>query len=294
MQINNQNIFFKSYVKNTDTLDDSIKEKKLVHTTYLFRDSPTLDYLKDYILKNFPSGTHIADFGCSDGEETYSIATMLAENNNDLRFKITGYDLSENVINKAKQGAYEFDHLDLALVETEKYYGLENYYKFDQRITKYRDIFRKAFDINIYKSSDCWKYDKNCKIKSGIIKDSVDFKVANILDLDTNKLKLPPNTNVIIFKNAWYHLAPKAIDEAIEKIYRVLPSKGILVVGTLGDDHTLDGREPLSKFPLARKLETAGFKPVFYSTNSYGLGKDHETGTANEERDDIPSVFVKP
>jgi chemotaxis methyl-accepting protein methylase len=293
MRINNQSIYFKSWTNSTNTTDSSIEKKRLIHTTYLFRDCPTLDFMTEYILKNFPSGTHIADFGCSNGEETYSIATMLAKNNRNLKYKITGYDLSAEAINEAKKGAYEFDHTDLALIEPKKYPGLENYYVFDERIAKYIDIFKKAFDIRVHKYYDCWEYDTKCTIKPGIVKDSVDFKVANILDLGTKKLDLPPNTNVIIFKNAWYHLAPKAVDEAIEKIYQALPPKGLLVVGTLGDDHTIDGREPLSKFPLAKKLKAAGFRPVFYSTNCYGLGMNRQTGLKNEERYDIPSVFMK-
>ncbi|MDD3012971.1 MAG: methyltransferase domain-containing protein [Candidatus Gastranaerophilales bacterium] len=297
MQISNQNIYFKSYFGRTDIVDDSIQKEQLNNRTSLFRDSPTLDFVKDYILENFSTGAHIADFGCSDGEETYSIAAMLAENNKDLRYKITGYDLSSIAIAKAKEGEYKIDLPDLALLEIEKHPEICEYECddiLDKRIIKYRNIFRKTFDIQVQKYNDHIGYDKRCTIKSSIAKDAVNFKVANILDLGTKKLDLPANTNVIIFKNAWHQLAPNATDEIIKKIYRALPPKGILVVGTFGEDHTLDGREPLSKFPLARKIEAAGFKPVFYSTNSYEPGKDHKIGKPYDIRDDIPSVFVKP
>jgi len=296
MQIYNQNIYFKSYFGKTDITDKSIKKDHVNNRTSFFRDCPTLDFVKNYILKNFPNGTHITDFGCSDGEETYSVAMMLAENNKDLKYKITGYDISSTAIARAKQGEYKIDLPDLALLEIERYPEIsecECSHVLDRRIAKYRDIFRESFNVYVHKYRDRKGYDKRCTIKPGIVKDSVDFKVTSIFDIDTNKLDLPANTSVIIFKNSWYQLAPKAINEIITKVYQALPPKGILVVGTFGEDHTLDGRTSLDKFPLARKLEDAGFKPIFYDSNSYEPGKNHKTGKTYEIRNDIPSVFMK-
>ena len=106
-----------------DTLSISFKGSMLAHTTpklckniekccinetYFFRNIKTLDFVKKYILKTFPSGTQVADFACSTGEEAYSLATMLMKHNKDKKYSITGYDIISEVVNMAKKGLLRY------------------------------------------------------------------------------------------------------------------------------------------------------------------------------------------
>ena len=127
--------------------------------------------------------------------------------------------------------------------------------------------------------------------KPEFVKDSIDFKVG-----DVNKLgeiiKPDSKTGVIIFKNAWYHITgsrdayrgyypmDKINLEKAEKIIKsaskVLPKKGLLVVGELRHDHLYDNQptrlimqngKRISVFdysPFHDVLRENGFKPVFY------------------------------
>lgn len=267
---------FKGYLGYTVINDPKSKtENKVIHETYFFRDSKTLNFVSDYVNKTFPKGTHIAEYGCSNGEEAYSLAMLLNASNNDKRYKITGYDVSEDIVNQAKGGIHHiggFDAFDHFLDQPETVIMEEN--------IPLRRLFYNHFEK--VESKDGKPY---FKLKDKVFDGVVDFKYGDIRDINTPKSPLPENTGVVVFKNAWYHLQKLGmgtVEDVVEKIHTVLPKDGLLVVGSLSTDHMLNSEEPNSKIigpdglkinirtgsAFQKILEDKGFVPVCYDVPS--------------------------
>ncbi len=93
----------------------------LINVTSFFRDPDTLDYLKKTLLPDLlhaksPNDTlRIWVPGCSTGEEAFSLAIILAEilgtKANETAIQIFATDLSDAVIDKARQGLYSVNEL---------------------------------------------------------------------------------------------------------------------------------------------------------------------------------------
>ena len=317
------------------------------HETYFFRDIKTLDFIKKYVLQTFPKGTHIADFACSTGEETYSLATILMKHNKDKIYSITGYDIISEVVNKAKIGLLRNDYraYEDFLTDESKVTGFNRPYKmafqycFEQitpemsRSSITDDMIEKASSA-ILTETNKTKIEELKKIlmfshiprserqgtfvypKPGVFDEIVNFKVGDIYNLDSNQLKLPKNTGVIMFKNAWYHLTgfegfstPHFIGDLLDDVSFVLDGikkslkdkgKGILVVGQLKRDHLFDSSqatrtifqngekiEICDSTPFHDLLKEKGFKPVFYEQIHNGDGEEIKNGVY------LPSVWKK-
>ncbi|MBY0404275.1 MAG: hypothetical protein K2X66_10280, partial [Cyanobacteria bacterium] len=237
--------------------------------TFFFRDLRILDIMKGYLQKHFPNGTHIANFGCSNGEETRSIDMLLQEINADKRYTITGYDPVSIRIQEARRGQYGIGlNLDRFLTQTED--TLRDRGKVLKRL--FDQFFRPAY----FKNHD---YEDVFEAKKTPLSCIKGFKKGNIHDVET--LLKGKNTGVVVFKNAWYHLMqnspgafnfPKEYDDlstlktVLRKIHRALPENGILVTGSLPRDHIMgdyaleSGIITDSPFHLA--LKECGFEPV--------------------------------
>lgn len=82
--------------------------------TYFFREPKHFDYLQNKILKPWEGGHfHLWSAASSSGEEAYSIAMTLAENLSGKEWSILGTDLSTKVLDKANQGIYMKDRIEL-------------------------------------------------------------------------------------------------------------------------------------------------------------------------------------
>jgi ubiquinone/menaquinone biosynthesis C-methylase UbiE len=65
---------------------------------------------KDVVLKYFPEGSHILDIGCGMGREAFALY--------DMGFKVTGIDISQPIVAKARQLASESSRkIDLILTD---------------------------------------------------------------------------------------------------------------------------------------------------------------------------------
>jgi chemotaxis protein methyltransferase CheR len=103
---------------------EGIVEEFLVHETYFFRNPRQFMFFEDVVLGEWfpnqgsPDGftqksIRIGSFGCSTGEEPYSIAMSVARNlQESLRnaIRIEAMDLSAAALQKAKSGRYESTH----------------------------------------------------------------------------------------------------------------------------------------------------------------------------------------
>jgi type IV pilus assembly protein PilK len=85
-------------------------EDLVVHETAFFRHLPSYELLEQR-LPLFENEVHIWSVGCSTGEETWSLA-MLADVHSQHGFSIMASDISESVLNIARQGLYSWRKLE--------------------------------------------------------------------------------------------------------------------------------------------------------------------------------------
>lgn len=84
--------------------------------TYFFREPKHFDYLRDNILRSWRGNNNrfrIWSAASSSGEEAYSLAMTLAETLGARDWDILGTDLSTKVLEKARQGVYMMDRIEL-------------------------------------------------------------------------------------------------------------------------------------------------------------------------------------
>lgn len=103
------------------TADESLKTRvtdaMTTNESFFFRDQTPFDNLKDHVLPPMIAARkakgqnriRIWSAACSSGQEPYTIAMMLLENKEkfgDVSFEILATDLSTEIVDKAKEGAY--------------------------------------------------------------------------------------------------------------------------------------------------------------------------------------------
>lgn len=242
-------VSFSGYNNKTYNVRSKNKMAYCIHETYFFRNIESLEFIRDYILKNFPKGTNIADFGCSNGEEAYSLGMLLSRQNKDQKYKITGYDLSQKVLNLAQSGPFErLDGKSESVINIDREYNIssrkylrdlffecfdklpakylqsclsnEQKQHLDEKIKNQKDL-EKLLILKCIKNmaSNPYKYDPgNIYLpKADFVKGVFDFKQGDINDI-SQILKPEGKTGVIIFKNAWYHVTGSRRTYASEEI----------------------------------------------------------------------------
>lgn len=106
-------------LKNTadESLKTRITDAMTTNESFFFRDQTPFDNLKDHVLPPMIAARkakgqnriRIWSAACSSGQEPYTIAMMLLENKDkfgDMSFEILATDLSTEIVDKAKDGAY--------------------------------------------------------------------------------------------------------------------------------------------------------------------------------------------
>ena len=234
-----KSVSFKGFNDCTHNIKSENAMDYCIHETHFFRNLETLTFTRDYLLKHFPNGTHIAGFGCSNGEEEYSLAMLLKEENADKKYKITGYDIASNVVNKAQSGPFEIKGAQCERLIKDNSAYKENKNKFlrqlffecfepvPERVFSIRgrdkSEIQSAFGERIEQEQDpaqllkwkCYKEiatslydykkDNSYMPKWEVFGDILDFKCGDINKI-SKILNGKEQTGAIIFKNAWYHI----------------------------------------------------------------------------------------
>lgn len=276
----------------------SIGKQEFTHDTRFLRNFPGLEFTADYIKRVFLGGTHIAEFGCSQGQKPYSLMALLSEVNKDKRYTITGYDIAPNIIEEAKAGGFEIDIDDgkeaIFFPIAEHATNIDGLPQ--QKIKQLRKAFFEYFELQTSTK------DRLLKLKPGKALDVVDFQVGNIEKIDT--ILPAEKSGVVIFQNALYHvLDPERkviygpnhnqiplkqmdnVENLFRKIHKVLPENGIFVVGSFCPDHRYtyrnkqcpcrltyqDGKriEVFDSSQVHDALRKTGFEPIFYEQPEY-------------------------
>lgn len=89
----------------------ALLELLVVPETWFYRERAAIDFFTNYVkqreLQGFRSTWQVVSLGCASGEEPYSIAMSLADSGLSLlRFSVTGVDVSEVNIQKAREAVY--------------------------------------------------------------------------------------------------------------------------------------------------------------------------------------------
>ena len=86
-----------------------------VNVTEMFRDPPFFKCIREVILKRLATYPHLRIWiaGCSTGEEAYSMAILLHEENLLDRSRIYATDISQRVLQQAKDGIFPLERMKL-------------------------------------------------------------------------------------------------------------------------------------------------------------------------------------
>ncbi len=104
-EIDNDKQYLSLIISSPEEMKELI-ETVLIPETWFFRENQPYEYVLEYF-KDQNSRVNILSIPCSTGEEPYSIAMMLMDNNINVdAFNIDAVDIGENNIAKAKKGVY--------------------------------------------------------------------------------------------------------------------------------------------------------------------------------------------
>lgn len=146
----------------------------------------------------YPNGLNVLCGGVSSGEEAYSLAFVLHSIFGE-KFKITGIDLSPEVIEKAKVGIYHENLIKRSPVELMGY------------IEKYMDRAKGG--------------GKDKYIVSDLIKKQMTFKTANIFT------SLLQEYDLIFFRNILIYFSNEDKKTILDKLSKRLKKDGLLFIG---------------------------------------------------------------
>ncbi|MBQ3641506.1 hypothetical protein II906_06255 [bacterium] len=218
-------------------LDENSNLINLGFTTFCRADLDWQDFGK-YLQENFQNieDADIYCFGCSTGEEPYSLAMLLKSRFGDNPFKIKASDIIEDRIKRN--------------IENQKKGVLINDLMFEQI---YDGLGIKANEAkNFFTSSE----QGFLQLSKNIV-NSVEFKKENILksvDKFSRKRK-----SIILCRNMWPYISADKYQEFAKKLYGKLAPGSIVVVGDF--DYVGTPNLPnVTKFPII--LELNNFKPV--------------------------------
>lgn len=206
------------------------------HKTCYARDDVNWIGLGGYLKKRFQSieNVDINIFGCSTGEEPYTLTMLLKKEYKEAPFKIQAYDIDENIIKTnilTKERGVETPPWSVGGILAR---------------LKLNDEDKGRFFI---KSS----YRKALSLQENVTQ-HVEFNQGNILEsLDKIKSDKP---SIIFCRNMWPYIDPCEYDSFAKNLYEKLAPGSIVVIG----EYDLEGEEDIgsNKFPEA--LLSSGFK----------------------------------
>lgn len=194
------------------------KDEISVGMTEMFRNPTIWKYLKEKYLLKFSNTDELSIWhaGCSTGEEYYSMAIVLKEQNLTLNSKITVTDLSDRFLEIAQKGEY-----DLELMH--KY---ELNYK----------IYNATGNLQSY-----YSFKENIATMLPSIKPKTQFLQHN-LAVDEMKTKF----DIIFCRNVMIYFNEKLKLQVLQNFHDALKHNGLLIIGHF--DAMPNGFESLYKY----------------------------------------------
>jgi chemotaxis protein methyltransferase CheR len=199
--------------------------------TSFYRDMPQLQVFVDILKQVVQPGTSCASkkvriwsAACSTGEEPYTLALLIKENmfSSNIKFEITGSDISEQVLDSARKGVYGS-------------YTLRN---------ATQAVLSKYFDKiggDLYEIKD-------------EIKKMTSFHNVNLMD--SKEVKNLNEFDIVLCRNVIIYFDIESKKKSIENIYGSLKTGGYLFLGHSESLHSITSLFKLvglGKTPLYRK-----------------------------------------
>ena len=195
-EIDNDAHYLSRIISDSDEMKELI-EAVLIPETWFFRENQPYEYILKYFQDNHNKKINILSLPCSTGEEPYSIAMMLMDNNISVdAFSIDAVDIGENNIAKAQKGQYRknsFRADDLSFMD--KYFHEEN------------DLYNLA----------------------GFVKNKVNFHCENALS-DSFSLN-KAHYDIILCRNLLIYFDADTQYKMFSSIDKILKPEGILILG---------------------------------------------------------------
>lgn len=272
----------------------------LKHETAFFREATTDNFVKNFIKDNFAEKNKIKIVigGCSTGEEAVTYSMLLDDMKN--KVDILGFDLSKTSIEQAKKRTYLFHKPNEKEKEELESMGVaayrDSYLVFDskkqltddekQNKVLFDKFFEKSDEIvenkkplierfqdwlisKIYKEPPMAMQKKLYKLKDGKA-DNCKFIQGDIEDI--RGIVGEKKADVILFRNAMYHLTTKEIgyeatrvprknspiivENICKKMKDSLSDNGLLVFGK--NEHS----QMVDENTLPNVMMKLGFKPL--------------------------------
>lgn len=179
-------------------------DRLMVQETRFFRDPAAYSLVKDHLKRRIKEGNKslsLWSVGCSTGEEAFSLAMIASEvlhslnAEQDVRFGVTGTDISRNALNQARVGL--FSERRIELVE-------------DHLVEKYFQSKEKAFQVR------------------QSIQDRVCFTRLNLLELSGSPLQ---NVDIIYCQNVLIYFRKWRRKDIVTELADRLAPGGMLVLG---------------------------------------------------------------
>ncbi len=197
------------YVFNSKNSDELVLMIDVLTTnkTEFFRENEHFEYLTNKILPEFAQKKNtikIWSAGCSSGEEPYTISMVISEfmKNNPgkiVNFKVTGTDISTNVLDKAYNAVYDLDLVEQLPQHLKKSYFLK-----------------------------CTNQEMNCARIKPELRKHVSFKRLNFMDAD---FRMPEVYDIIFCRNVLIYFDKATQEKVIMKFMKYLQPEGYLFLG---------------------------------------------------------------
>jgi chemotaxis protein methyltransferase CheR len=175
-------------------LFQKLVNKLSVNETYFFREDRVYEVFVEKAKKK-KEKFRILSLPTSTGEEPYSIAITLFENNLNHHFELYGCDIDTDVLEEAKKGIYRLKSLRSISYHVKEKYFLEK---------------EGAYHID------------------ETIKNSVNFFQGNIFDKELLKMD---KFDFIFCRNLFIYFDNESREKAEKQLYQLLKPKGVLFTG---------------------------------------------------------------
>ena len=163
-------------------------------------------------------------FGCSNGSEPFTIASVLNSAHKDLDFKIYALDIDEEILEKARRACYVPD----------------------EEIYNNKIISESFIEQTFNKGHPCYP------IKDEIAA-RVTFQIANVLEPGLADKYRP--VDILFAQNFLFHLKPEISKRALQNLYKLLKSRSALFIDGVDLNQRVKFTKRMNLNPLDYKIE---------------------------------------
>jgi chemotaxis methyl-accepting protein methylase len=220
-----------SYGAHLHSVVLKFSDRRQNHSTFFFRNRAELELMSRLATRAHGSSMDIAVFACSKGAEVYSIAWTLKTARPDLTINIRAIDISQEIVEFAREGVYSLQYFDVQDAVDHK---------------SVTDAIKLNWNTNrdqgaspVSRMSECEKnqmFDRNgdsVRVKSWIKEgiswhcaDAADPKLASILG----------RHDMVVANRFLCHMGPADAERILRNLGRVIKPGGFLFVSGIDLD----------------------------------------------------------